>query len=618
MPPSPQDGEGLIFEGSDTEHGQSLYRVLVESSRDSIKILDLDGRLLTMNSSGQHLMEISDLRKWIGKPWIDLWAGEHGDKVRHALEEARNGMTGRFEAYRPTTKGRPKWWDVIVSPIFGNDGHPHRLLAIARDITDRKRAEDAIRYVAEASFAVTESLEYEETVTNVVNVLVPGLADWCAIDVRKDDGSLTLAAIAHSDVAKMDYARDLRRRFPPRPDAPIGAYSVLRSGEPIVLSEISDEMLQETVLSDEHYDLIKKLGLHSYAAAPLKARGQTFGVMTVVSAESGRTFDEGDLPLLVELGRICGLAMDNARLYNASRSELRERRKVERKLRDLNETLEARVAEKTEDLRRVNESLTGEVRERRRAERRLEEANRQLKLRNRELQEFAYAASHDLQEPLRKIRSFADLMRSDLEGQLPPMGREYLDRIDHAAVRMSQLIRDLLEYSRVQTRRRETESTDLNRILEEVLLDLEVPIKETNAEIQADRLPVIEADASQMRQLFQNLISNALKFRRPEIAPFIRITADQNDGTNDGSWRIAFADNGIGFEDEHANRIFTPFQRLHSQAKYSGTGIGLAICRRIVERHDGTISAESNPNEGATFIVTLPVRQHHAEPISEA
>ncbi len=613
MPESEQDNERPFIDDPDEEHGESLYRVLAESSPDSIKVLDLDGRLLSMNSSGQHLMEIADLQKWIGKPWIDLWAGEHREKVRRALNEARSGSSGRFEGYRPTTKGRPKWWDVVVTPVLDEDGEPHRLLAIARDITDRKRAEDAVRYVAEASFVVTESLDYEETVSNVVNVLVPGLADWCVVDIEQEDGSLEMAAICHSDPEKIEAAKEMRRRYPPREDAPVGPHSVLRSGEPSMVSTISDELLRTTVQDEEHYRMITSLGLHSYASVPLKARGRTMGAMSIVSAESGRTYDEGDLPLLLELGRICGLAVDNARLYKASRSELRERRKAERKLRDLNETLESRVAEKTEDLRKVNESLTMEVRERRRAERGLEDANRQLTLRNRELQEFAYAASHDLQEPLRKIRSFANLMQSDLEAQLPQVGREYLDRIDHAAVRMTQLIRDLLEYSRVQTRQREQESVDLNRVLEEVLLDLEVPVRESGAEIEADAMPTIEADASQMRQLFQNLISNALKFRRPDVTPHIRITAERIGSADDETWSISVADNGIGFETENLDRIFTPFQRLHSRAKYAGTGIGLAICRRIVERHDGSIRAERNSEQGATFTFTLPSHQYRQE-----
>lgn len=612
MPERSRKGEFQIPDG-DTGESEALYHALVESSRDSIKLLDLEGNLLSMNSSGQHLMEISELRRWLGKPWADLWAGEHRDKVHLALEQARNGKTGRFEGYRPTTLGRPKWWDVVVSPVLGDDDEPRLILAIARDVTDRKRAEDAVRYVAQASFAVSESLDYEETMTNIASVLVPGLADWCAIDIVQEDGTMQAAAILHSDPKMVETAKQMRKRYPPQRGSEAGVYRVLQTGEPIVASEMPDELLRNAVQSEEHYKMIKSLGLHSYAAVPLKARGRTLGVMTVVSAESERTYDEGDLPLFLELGRICGLAVDNARLYKAARKELRERRKAERELRELNETLETRVTEKTEDLREANESLSREVREKRRAEKYLEQANHELKRRNVELQEFAYAASHDLQEPLRKIRSFADLMREDLESQLPAIGREYLDRMDHAALRMSQLIRDLLEYSRVQTRQRSTEQVNLNRVLDEVLLDLEVPVHESGVEIEADDLPEIEADSSQMRQLFQNLISNALKFRRDDVQPRIRISAESTSIDDRNAWKISVADNGIGFEEEQAARIFNPFQRLHSRAKYSGTGIGLAICRRIVERHEGTIAATSKEGEGATFTFTLPSQQRQAE-----
>lgn len=599
------------------EAGEPLYRALADSSQDSIKVLDLEGRLLSMNSSGRHLMEIVDLNRWIGKPWIDLWAGEHREKVRQALLDARQGRIGRFEGYRPTLKGRPKWWDVIVTPIKDETDRPRQLLAIARDITDRKRAEDSVRFVAEASFAVTESLDYEETMTNVVGALVPELADWCAIDLLQEDGTLGLAAIRHSNPEKAELARNLRARFPLSPETAGKIFEVVESGEPLIVAQITDSNLRTTARNDDHYRILRSLGLVSYACVPLKARGRTVGVMSMVAAESGRSFDERDLPLLLELGRICGLAVDNARLYDASRNELRERRKVERKLRDLNETLETRVIEKTNDLQKLNESLTGEVRERRRAERRLEEANRQLKIRNRELQEFAYAASHDLQEPLRKIRTLTGLLRSDFEESLPEDGGDYLDRIEHAAARMSQLINDLLEYSRIQTRQRRQTPTDLNKVLEEVLLDLEVPLKETSAEIQAEHLPTLDADESQMRQLFQNLIANSLKFRRPNVTPVIRITAEEVEATTRPGWRISVSDNGIGFDENHAERIFTPFQRLHSRAKYSGSGIGLAICRRIVERHDGSISATANPDEGATFTFTLPTHKLQTEQIAE-
>lgn len=260
-------------------------------------------------------------------------------------------------------------------------------------------------------------------------------------------------------------------------------------------------------------------------------------------------------------------------------------------------------------------SSARDVTERIRAE---EDANRyrsELEKRNRELQDFAYVASHDLQEPLRKIRAFSGLLEEDYGDRLDEEALGYLDRVKDAAARMSTLISDLLEFSRITTKGEPFAVIDLNKVVSGVMSDLEVAISESGAEIEIDDLPDIQADALQMRQLFQNLIANALKFSRDDVTPRIRVTAavlDKREGKRAGGspvCRIVVEDNGIGFEAKFADRIFTPFQRLHHQREYEGTGMGLAICRRIVERHEGTIAADSAPGEGATFTIELPVYQ---------
>jgi len=583
-----------------------FFRALVESSQDSIKILDLDGKLLSMNRSGQDLMELDADQRWLHKNWLDLWPASHRDSVSEALERAREGTSGRFEAYRPTAKGRPTWWDVVVSPIQDETGSPVNILAIARDITDRKRAADSVRFVAEASFIVTESLEYQQTISNVARVLVPDLADWCAVDLVGDDRAIEPGTIVHGDPDKLELARTMRRRYPPTADATGGSGFVLRTGNSLVVSSISDEMLAKATRSEEHFEMARALGLHSYAAVPLKARGHTVGALVLVSSEGDRTYTDADLPLLEELGRICGLAVDNARLYRSANKELAERRNVEAKLLKLNATLERRVAQRTAELREANQELTEEVRERQRAETRLHEANRQLRSRNRELEEFADAASHDLKEPLRKISSFADLIETEFRDQLPEAVHRYLDRIQHASIRTSELIRDLLSYSRVEAEADAKSTVDLNRIVREVLIDLEVPIAESNAHLEVGELPAVRGHQTQLRQLFQNLIGNALKFHRPDSAPHVRISAELTSGEGEPPlWCLTVSDNGIGFDRQYAERIFVPFQRLHEKGTFPGTGMGLAICRRIVERHHGEITAESAEGEGATFRFTI-------------
>jgi signal transduction histidine kinase len=230
----------------------------------------------------------------------------------------------------------------------------------------------------------------------------------------------------------------------------------------------------------------------------------------------------------------------------------------------------------------------------------------ELERSNRELQDFASVASHDLQEPLRKVRAFGDRLSAKYGAELTEQGRDYLARMQDAAARMQTLINDLLTFSRVTTRAQPFVAVDLTALVGQVLTDLEVRIQQSEARVQVDELPTIDGDPLQLRQLFQNLLSNALKFQQPDVAPVVHVYAEDVD---EGTVRICVRDNGIGFDEKYLDRIFTIFQRLHGRVEYEGTGIGLAVCRKIVDRHGGTISARSAPGAGATFLVTLPRSQ---------
>ena len=249
--------------------------------------------------------------------------------------------------------------------------------------------------------------------------------------------------------------------------------------------------------------------------------------------------------------------------------------------------------------------IARDIRARKRAEEELKAALTRLEQSNRELEDFAYVASHDLQEPLRKIQAFGDLLRAKHAAALPDQARDYIERMQSAAKRMQILINDLLSFSRVTTKAQPFVRVNLNEIAAEVAKDLEVRAHETNGTIAVGDLPTIDADPLQMRQLLQNLAGNGLKFHRPDVPPRVEIR-----GELDGDHcRIIVSDNGIGFEDKYAERIFTMFERLHARTTYEGTGIGLAICRKIAERHGGEIRAEGKPGAGATFVVTLPLTQ---------
>ena len=281
-----------------------------------------------------------------------------------------------------------------------------------------------------------------------------------------------------------------------------------------------------------------------------------------------------------------------------------------------------RAMQSSERVRVTNARLSAANAELETAQARLEQANgalarsnselerqaRELVRSNTELDQFAQVASHDLQEPLRKVRTFTERITETEADNLSERGADYLRRANAAAARMQTLIEDLLRFSRVSTRGQSFAPVDLGAVVADVLDDLSVLIQRTGARIEVGALPTINADAVQMGQLLQNLISNALKFRRDDVEPVVRIEATVQDG-----WMsLTVADNGIGFEPQYATRIFRVFERLHGRGAYPGTGIGLALCRKIAERHGGTVLADGVPGEGATFTVTLQTQRTSA------
>lgn len=332
------------------------------------------------------------------------------------------------------------------------------------------------------------------------------------------------------------------------------------------------------------------------------------GQERLIHAQAQLLYDEKGIPVMLS-----GNAQDvteQRRVQLALEQQVRERTE---ELEITNEELAATI----EELAATNEELAATNEELTEANEELAESNQHLTRSNQNLEQFAYIASHDLQEPLRKIQQFSDLLKTRYAAS---SGDElvYLERMQVAASRMSLLIKDLLTFSRISTSPAPAARVSLSRVVSEALDNLSVAIDETGADVQIDPLPTVFGDISQLGQLLQNLFSNALKFRRPDVPPRIEVSAmvvqaqDLPNGVKPTRQAVAYhvievADNGIGFDEKYADRIFQVFQRLHGRGEFAGTGVGLAICQKVVTNHGGAITARSRPGNGATFSIYLPV-----------
>jgi PAS domain S-box-containing protein len=545
-------------EGS-LRRAEARYRALVEHIPAVTYVETLDERdrqteLIYVSPQIEDLFGYS-AEEWTANPDLFVQLLHPEDRERVLAEDERTERTGEpfREEYRQYTRdGRLVWVRDEAVLVRDENGRPMYWQGIIFDLTEHKRVEEALREQNE----YLQSLH--ETTLGLVERLDPtdllrGILERAAALVGTPHGYVYLEDPDGGNLV-MRLGAGLFNGYVGQRIAPGEglAGKVFERGEPLAVDDYGIwegriEVFPETI--------------RAVAGVPLRSGSRVTGVLALCYADADRRFGEQEMGLLSRFADLASVALVNAWLHDSARRELAARERTERELAAL-----------VDELRRSNADL----------------------------EQFAYVASHDLQEPLRMVSSFTQLLARRYEGKLGPDADEFIGFAVDGANRMQKLINDLLQYSRVGTRGKAFAPTDTTQVFEAVRANLRRAIEESGAEVTSGELPVVMGDDVQLTQLFQNLIGNAIKFRG-EAPPEVRVEAELQDDL----WRFSVSDNGIGIEPEFRERIFVIFQRLHGGTDYSGTGIGLAVCKKIVERHGGTIWVEPEPGKGSTFYFTL-------------
>ena len=554
-----------ISERKRAEENVAHLAAIVESSDDAIIGKTLDGEITTWNRAAEEIYGYT-AEEVIGQSISLLAPNDSPDEVPAILQRISLGEEVRqYDALRRRKDGRNIHVSLTVSAIRDASGKINGASTIARDITERKQMEAELRNSRDA--LELRVLERTADLKKVNDELLIEIQERRRAEeaVRASEREFRLLADAMPQIVWIT-----------RPDG----WNIYFNQQWL---DYTGQTLEESYGHGWNKPFHPDDQQRAWDAWQNATKnGAVYDLECRLRRADGvyRWWLIRGVPVLDERGTVLK--------WFGTCTDIDERKRMEEALhKSLNE-LEFNVRERTATIAR-------------------------LELVNAELQEFAFVASHDLQEPLRKIQTFCDMAQKRCTPVLDSTSKEYLDRVVNSASRMRLLLRDLLEFSRVATRPEPFQRIDLVKIAREAADVFEASVKETGCQIEIESIPVIEADESQMLRLFQNLIGNALKFHSGET-PRIRVYGKLD---RKKICEIFVQDNGIGFDPQFAERIFKPFQRLHPRNEYDGTGMGLAICRKIVERHGGSIRAESEPGKGSTFIIRLPVKQDRWETYSD-
>jgi PAS domain S-box-containing protein len=612
---------------------RNLLRTLIDNVPDYIFVKDVEGRFMSSNMAHARSGGVATPAELIGKTAFDLYPADlaarfHADDV--ALMETGEEL---INAERHTVDAAGNDTLVLTTkiPLRDRDGNINGLVGISRDITDYRAAQEALSQ-SEARFQmvakatndavwdwnlVTDALWWNHGIQQfgyTAQEIDLHRSSWMNHIHLDDQAMITQSIQAALDHSDQSWGEEYRFR---RAD---GTYAnifdrgfIIRdeSGKPLrmigAMMDISERKQTERQIkeSEERFRALAEYSSHIITIR------EPNGVIRYVSPSIEQVLGYAPEEVIGRAGFESIHPDDLVKLKDDPNTQI-----MVTETRYRHKDGSWRVLENVRQNLLDNPAIAGivinsrDITERKLAEETLALTLAELTRSNEELQQFAYVASHDLQEPLRMVGSYVQLLSRRYSGKLDPEADEFIAYAVDGATRMQRLIQDLLAYSRVGTRAKPFEVVDCEMLLDQVLANLKIAIAEQQAVIHHEPLPKLMADNTQLMTVFQNLIGNAIKFHG-DIAPIVHITAEQNGN----EWLFSVRDNGIGIDPKYMDRLFIIFKRLHTKAEYPGTGIGLAICKKVIERHSGRIWIESEAGKGATFFFTLPVRRF---PVAEA
>lgn len=556
-----QDGLSVYFEDiterKRTEQEIQDLATALENAVEGISRLDTQGRYISVNKAYANAVGYQP-EEMIGMEWPQTVDPEERSKLMAAYGQMLIDGKVEIEARGIRKDGAIFYKQLVMISAYDEQQQFIGHHCFMKDISDRKLAEAQLQrqnkrsqLFADITLKIRQSLEIEEilqtTVTEVQELLQ---ADRVLIFRLWPNGYGQIV----TEAVDPQWPSVINQNIT---DECFGSEYLQKyhQGRIYTIDDIEETKVQHCLIQ-----FMQQFGVKAKLVMPILLKEELWGLLVAHQCSSPRKWSTSEIELLQQLADQIGIALAQAQLLE---QETRQRQELTRS--------------------------------------------------NEELQQFASIASHDLQEPLRKIQAFGNRLKEKYSEELTEQGLDYLERMQNAAQRMQALIQDLLILSRITTRAQPFMVVNLAQITQEVLSDLEVRIQQTEGRVEVGELPTINADPLQMRQLLQNLIGNALKFHRDEEPPIVKIDAQLfgqqpiAEASSATICQITVEDKGIGFDEKYLDRIFNVFQRLHGRSQYQGTGMGLAICRKIVERHGGSITAESKPGRGAKFIVTLPI-----------